>query len=242
MFQYSSVVQSIIHNQKGLSSQMGFSTSLSPSVIRNPFSPTTTLPHDVSAQRQNDYQHMLHGHMSHEGSMHHRNTLENIQEDDDNKSDEEAGRDANENSPYGGNLYGRTTQSVLGTSMGASMRGLSRREGPAEASQDGLLYSICGQSCTDTTTGELTTVDMCLSTLYLHELHHRQIKRRGLRLEQSHRQLWQHPHQQQSPQQQQQQHTQRSTSMHAEIGHTSSLAASVPAVAEKTPLLGQKKS
>lgn len=273
--EYSAVVQSIYQNQKGLSSQMGFSTSLSPSIIRNPFSPTTTQPativaagtttlpptHDLSQQQrhQYDYQQMLQGHMSHDGSIQHRSTLANIQEDDDssgnnmNKSsyddDEENPREATENiNSYSGNLYGRTTQSVLGTSMGASMRGLSRREGPADGSQDGLLYSLRGQT-TAADTIEYTTANMCLSTLYLHELHHRQIKRRGLRLEQSHR-LWQQPHQQQSQSQHQSPLTPHSTSMHAGISHPtvssmagpSTASASASIVAEKTPLLGQKKS
>lgn len=268
--EYSAVVQSIYQNQKGLSSQMGFSTSLSPSIIRNPFSPTTTtvpattaatMPTTTTQQRYHyDYQQMLQGHMSQDGSMQHRSTLANIQEDDDssggNKSDdgdEENPHEATETSSYGGNLYGRTTQSVLGASMGASMRGLSHREGPAtDRSQDCLLYSLGGQTNTvDAAAVEYTTANMCLSTLYLHELHNRQIKRRGLRLEQSHRQLWQQPHQQQSQSQQQSPLSPHSSSMHAGISHPTassiggggpSTSASASIVAEKTPLLGQKKS
>lgn len=56
---------------------------------------------------------------------------------------------------------------------------MSRREGPPHASQDGLLYSICGRSAVDNAATEFTATDMCLSTLYLHELHHRRITRRS---------------------------------------------------------------
>lgn len=95
--------------------------------------------------------------------------------------------------------YERTTQSVLGASMGMSMiGGMSRREGPPHVSQDGLLYSICGGTThvDNTVATEFTATDMCLSTLYLHELHHRQIRRRnGANPSQLSKSVWQQPHQ-----------------------------------------------
>lgn len=71
-------------------------------------------------------------------------------------------------------------------------RGLSKVEGPIQ-SERGLLYSLQMGASTNQSLGasvfssrqefgndlsnliELTAVDMSLSTLYLHELHHRQV-------------------------------------------------------------------
>lgn len=63
------------------------------------------------------------------------------------------------------------------SSMNMSLRGsLSRREGPMEGSRHGLLYSLCNIPASEQVfTPEFTTADMCLSTLYLHELHHKQV-------------------------------------------------------------------
>lgn len=217
--EYSAIVQSIFHNQRAFQSTLGLSTNLSPTAFRNPFSPTSNLPQDI-------------GHQLPQRSM-----LANIREDEGPSRPE----DEQDTSPYAGNLYGRTTQSVLGTSMGASMRGgLSRHEGPPEGSQDGLLFGLCGNmNIFDVAPStEIASADMCLGTLYIHELHHRQVQRRGQRLEQSQRQLWQRPHQQQP-------HPQQSTSMGG-IGQTTpfgqSGSESISAMAEKTPLLGGRKS
>lgn len=83
--------------------------------------------------------------------------------------------------------------------MNVSIRGsLARREGPVEVSRHGLLYSLCNIPQNEAVfSPEFTTADMCLSTLYLHELHHKQQMRRGVRLEASQRHLWQRPHQNQ---------------------------------------------
>uniref|UniRef100_A0A1Q3FEY5 Autophagy-related protein 9 n=2 Tax=Culex tarsalis TaxID=7177 RepID=A0A1Q3FEY5_CULTA len=100
-----------------------------------------------------------------------------------------------------------TAASTASGTMSFSTRGgMSRREGPAEGSRNGLLSSLYGEAPT-TTSHEVTTADMCLSTLYLHELHHNHMRRRGgsLRTELSQRQLWQRPHQQQQQQQRMQQ-------------------------------------
>lgn len=63
------------------------------------------------------------------------------------------------------------------TNMNMSLRGsMNRREGPMEGSRHGLLYSLCNIPASEQVfTPEFTTADMCLSTLYLHELHHKQV-------------------------------------------------------------------
>ncbi|EDS39177.1 autophagy protein 9 [Culex quinquefasciatus] len=130
--------------------------------------------------------------------------------------------------------------SASGTMSFSTRGGMSRREGPAEGSRNGLLSSLYGGGEAPTTTPhELTTADMCLSTLYLHELHHNHMRRRGgsLRTDLSQRQLWQRPHQQQ------QQQPSPSVLVVGGLGAgaASSSSSSGPA-AERTPLLGSKKS
>ncbi len=125
----------------GLQSHYGYGE------VRNPFSPTTNLPQDPME-------------MSSRRSYH----LANINEDEtEQQPPTNTTRPAN---------YERTTQSILGASMGMSMIGaMSRREGPPNVSQDGLLYSICGGVVDNAVATEFTATDMCLSTLYLHELY-----------------------------------------------------------------------
>jgi len=74
--------------------------------------------------------------------------------------------------------------------MSGSVRGgLARAEGPLVGSDRGLLYSLtqCGPTLGNSMFGpetplapeehpaEFAAADMSLSTLYLHELHHRQV-------------------------------------------------------------------
>ncbi|XP_021928467.1 autophagy-related protein 9A isoform X2 [Zootermopsis nevadensis] len=89
--------------------------------------------------------------------------------------------------------------------------GLSRAEGPIHSSDRGLLYSLqqglptnsVGNSMfgtgpdmvPETDPLEFTAADMSLSTLYLHELHHRQVHRRGYQDPGLSRSVWQRPHQ-----------------------------------------------
>lgn len=171
--------------------------------VRNPFSPTTNLPQDpidVSSRR----------------SYH----LANINEDEAEATN---ARPAN---------YERTTQSILGASMGMSMIGaMSKREGPPNVSQtDGLLYSICGGIADNAQATEFTATDMCLSTLYLHELHHRQIKRRTGTVRSEYGKSWQQPHQ-----------TASMGSMSTDVGFSQPSTSASMAV-ERTPLLAPKKS
>lgn len=133
------------------------------------------------------FQHMLHQHLSSEGAasgQHHSSFLESIKEDDNGlQDDEEAGLGVASTSNYrpSEGFFGRNSQSVLGASMGASMKGgLSRCEGPLEGSHDGILQSVCQTAGFDVNPADVTSADMCLSSLYLHELHHRHLKRRSL--------------------------------------------------------------
>lgn len=171
--------------------------------VRNPFSPTTNLPSDPI-----------------EVSARHSYHLPNINEDESEATNT---RPAN---------YERTTQSILGASMGMSMIGaMSKREGPPNASQDGLLYSICGGGIVDNAVAtEFTATDMCLSTLYLHELHHRQIKRRTGTVRLEHGKSWQQPHQ-----------TASMGFMTSDVGFSQPSTSASMAV-ERTPLLTPKKS
>ncbi|XP_055544756.1 autophagy-related protein 9A [Wyeomyia smithii] len=157
--------------------------------------------------------------------------LHNINENDD---DETGGVGSVEGGqPASSNFATEATSSGFDprTTMSFSTRGgMSRREGPAEGSHNGLLPSLyMDGSASHPASHEVTTADMCLSTLYLHELHHNHMRRRGgsLRTEQSQRQQWQRPHQQQSP----------VVILPAVAGVGGSTAA-----AERTPLLGSKKS
>ncbi|XP_055613222.1 autophagy-related protein 9A [Uranotaenia lowii] len=117
--------------------------------------------------------------------------------------------------------------------------GMSKLEGPAEGSRNGLLSSLCGTiPVTQQTQHDLTAADMCLSTLYLHELYHNHMRRRGgsLRTDQSQQQQWQKPHQQQSPSVVLPGTS--SSGMRSSMASTSQAAAA----AERMPLLGSKKS
>lgn len=61
------------------------------------------------------------------------------------------------------------------SNLSKSVRGnLCKQEGPIEGSRRGLLHSLMPQNDT-VFSPEFTTADMCLSTLYIHELHHKQV-------------------------------------------------------------------
>uniref|UniRef100_A0A1L8DUW8 Autophagy-related protein 9 n=1 Tax=Nyssomyia neivai TaxID=330878 RepID=A0A1L8DUW8_9DIPT len=109
--------------------------------------------------------------------------------------------------------------------MSSSLRGMRKKEGSMNLDPNGILYSLRCFPTNDVAPTELTTADMSLSTLFLHELHHRHMSRRGVRVEEQsqQRQMWQTPHQQQS--------------------HPStSVAGPSTGLAERTPLLSTKKS
>lgn len=230
--EYSSIVESLIQNPYyGGGPNMGQS-QLSP---LGAFTPglRNASQHPDSAQGY-DFQRMLQQHLSEGGSTPYRSTLHNIQE---NESDEASQQDVGHQ------------QNILSTTsnMNASITGyVSRREGPMTGSHDrGLLHSLYGQmGGHEPSSSELTAADMCLSTLYLHELYHRQNRRRGTRGIQtdSQRHLWQRPHQQPPPANQTSQSTYTNhPSSTLPMASTASLASSGGA-AEKTPLLNPKKT
>ncbi|KFB41774.1 AGAP001762-PA-like protein [Anopheles sinensis] len=81
--------------------------------------------------------------------------------------------------------YGAAPAALGGEGMIFSTRGgMSRREGPASGSRNGLLSSLYGDMPAYVQAPhEFTTADMCLSTLYLHELHHNHLRRQGASLQ-----------------------------------------------------------
>lgn len=120
--------------------------------------------------------------------------------------------------------YNATSSSQIARDELAIRGGLSRTEGPARPEKGVLLGSqegqpnlqprglgVRGMSDTATSLGasvfgsgpdvalhtehmEITTTDMALSTLYLHEIHHRQVRRRG-NYQTGESSIWQRPHQ-----------------------------------------------
>lgn len=173
-----------------------------------------------------DFNRMMQQHLSDGVSMGYRSNLQNIQE---NEHDENAEIPSTpEFSPQHRSI---TPTAAMTASV---VRRASHREGPMNSSHDrSLFHSLYGQTGGyEPMSGDLTTADMCLSTLYLHELFHRQNRRRSgtsVRIQSTNQQnLWQLPHQDGSHSQ-----TRSSTSQYSE---------SVRPAAEKTPLLNPKKT
>lgn len=107
-----------------------------------------------------DYYRLLHHGGNGEESFR-KNTLENITEDDDQLG----GGDADHSI--------RTHQSL--PPMAASLKGLSRHEGPLNGSSEGLISSLYGGMPNDIPQPEISAADMSLSTLYLHNLRLRHV-------------------------------------------------------------------
>lgn len=169
-----------------------------------------------------DFNRMLQQHLS-EGtaSTPYRSTLHNIQE---NENDETVDEEAQQ----------RMTSSCTNNMMGMSFTNVGHREGPINVSNDrSLFHSLYGQTgAAEPSTSEITTADMCLSTLYLHELYHRQSRRRGVCLQPECQQEWQTPHQQYNELQ----------LMPSQQSQPSSANVRLQSVAERTPLLQPKKT
>ncbi|KAG5682488.1 hypothetical protein PVAND_011839 [Polypedilum vanderplanki] len=200
--EYSSVVQSILQIQNLSTSQhMGMSMYQQPTY--NQTQVPITPPNTAVTQQQSssiaptfDFERMLRDNLTDGSTMMTMRSqfLPNIDEDDDSDDQQNQENVPSQAVPSNRNAIG----------MHMSIRGsLSKKEGPIEVSKRGLLYSLCNipQNEVAMFTPELTTADMCLSTLYLHELHHKQHLRRGARLEESQRFLW-HPRPQSSSQSQ----------------------------------------
>lgn len=223
-----------------------------------------------------DFQHMLNQNMSMEADMmsggggdggvqhHSQLLLDSIQEHSEANSGASARIAANQQRSQPSASSALLTSSVLRAPpsahrMGASIvGGLSRREGPPDGSQEGLLLNSVFRPAGAELAGhptEVTATDMCLSTLYLHELHHRQIQRRGGPTDQRYRPR--HPSQWQSqfqapahetnvdsPSSQSQSFVSPSTSAGAgQLAMGSMGSATTLSAVENTPLLsGAKKS
>lgn len=197
--EYSSVVQSILQIQNLSTSQhLGMSMYQQPAYNLQPQVPITP-PNTANIQQQSsiaptfDFERMLRDNLTDGSSMTPMRSqfLPNINEDDDSDSD-----DQNQQQPS--MPVGSNRNANVGMNM--SIRGsLSKKEGPIEMSKHGLLYSLCNMPQNAIFTPELTTADMSLSVVYLHEVHHKQQLRRGVRLEESQRYLWQTPVQQNPP-------------------------------------------
>lgn len=234
--EYSSIVESLMHHPYYGGMNLGQS-QLSP--INAYHANLRNASQQPESTQGYDFQRMLQQNLSDGGSTPFRSTLHNIQE---NESDETT---PPEHPTPSRNVFGSTTN------MGASITGyISRREGPMAGSHDrGLFHSLYGQvGSHEPSSSELTTADMCLSTLYLHELYHRQNKRRGgNRMQDSQRHLWQRPHQQaQQPPPPSDPNLQNTTytnppSNNLPMASTASLA-SVGSAVERTPLLNPKKT
>lgn len=150
----------------------------------------TTADGDMPSQTF-DFNRMLQQPLSEECSATgYRSTLHNIQELDA----DELATGENAQTPGASPMrQQRATPSVMSVTTGAT-----RREGPGNASHEhSLIQSLYGPSGVGGAGGaglgdigsgigvhepmptDLTTADMCLSTLYLHELFHRQNRRRS---------------------------------------------------------------
>lgn len=254
--QYQSMIHPILqtHNLSN-SQQLGLSLNLGGFGSPPPVPPPTTAPHQQPLgghlQQSNvqshyqynsppsfDFERMLQQNLTDASTAPLRSTfLHDINENDD---DENGGMGA----VGGSQMYSSSQAGGIGdprSTMSYSTRGgMSRREGPAEGSRNGLLSSLYGENvASQPPSHEVTAADMCLSTLYLHELHHNHMRRRGgsLRTEAAQRQLWQRPHQQQSPSV-----VFPGTSGSGSAAAAAAAASSSTSAAERTPLLGSKKS
>lgn len=217
-FQYSSIVDSLMMPQRYDAFNMGVS-QFSPG-----FRTSAHVSHHPDADMPShayDFNRMLQQHMS-DGISGYRSNLQNIQE---NEQDENA-----ENPPSPEMSPGH--RSIPSVMTGSVVKRASHHEGPMNASNDrSLFHSLYGQTGGyEPVTSDLTTADMCLSTLYLHELFHRQNRRRSgsaaraVPMNQQH--IWQLPHRDGS-----QSHARSTTSPYPET---------VRPAAEKTPLLHPK--
>lgn len=237
--EYSSIVESLMHHPYYGGMNIGHS-QISPINAFN-----AGVRNNVSQQPDStqayDFQRMLQQHLSEGGSTPFRSTLHNIQE---NELDETTPPEH----PTPAHNILNSTSNMCGSITGY----VSRREGPMTGSHDcGLLHSLYGQvGGQEPSNSELTTADMCLSTLYLYELYYRQSKRRGTRVQDSQRHLWQRPHQQtyQPPTSLGDGSAQTTTTTYTNppsnnlpMASTASLA-SVGSAVERTPLLNPKKT
>lgn len=194
--EYSSVVQSILQIQNLSTSQhLGMSMYQQPAYNHHqvPLTPPNTAAVQQSSMAPTfDFERMLRDNLTDGSSMTPLRSqfLPNINEDDSDCDDQ------NQQQPSMPVASNRNAN----VGMNMSIRGsLSKKEGPVEMSKHGLLYSLCNMPQNAMFTPELTTADMSLSVVYLHEVHHKQQLQRVVRLDESQRYLWQRPTQQPQP-------------------------------------------
>lgn len=186
--EYSSIVESLMQHPYYGGLNLGHSHISPLNAFNSGFRNASQHPESTQAY---DFQRMLQQNLSEGGSTPYRSTLHNIQENESDEASPTIGQSQTQSRIFNHNA----------SNMASSVTGyVSRREGPMTGSHDrGLLTSLYDQiGSQEPSNSQLTTADMCLSTLYLHELYHRQNRRRGIRLQdsQSQRHLWQQPHQQ----------------------------------------------
>lgn len=248
--EYSSIVESLMHQPYygGMNMNIGQS-QISP---MNPFNAgfrNHAFQHPETTQA-NDFQRMLQQNLSDGGSIPYRSTLQNIQE---NESDENTPAEhPTPISPVQHNSMTNMRSNIAPNMCGSATGYVSHREGPMTGSHDnGLLHSLYGQvGGLEPNNSDFTTADMSLSTLYLYELHYRQSKRRGTRVQDNQRHLWQQPHQQayQPPPSLGDPTTHTTTATYTNprsnnlpMASTASVA-SVGSAVESTPLLNPKRT
>lgn len=174
---YSSIVSSLLNTHNLTTSHMGmsmFGHHQAPTGSNNPWS----IHPIISPQQQQPPQNYMTSPQSFDFMLQQNLTdnstapplrsqyLHNITEDEDQSEQE---NDEIINRPPSVDTRALSSMSIRG--------GLRRREGPLSGSQNGILYSLYGNNTENVVTSpEFTVADMCLSTLYLHELHQRHVR------------------------------------------------------------------
>lgn len=213
--EYSSIANSVIQHRN--LSVCGLSESINPSKknINSQSVPGTS--YSVNSSHGYDFEQMLHQNLGDGSAIPHR-VLHNINEDGNEIDD----------SPLQCNIENEPTTILL--NKRARKKGVRKSEGCTDGPKESLLYSLYTLNPQMAANPpDITTADMCLSTLYLHELHHRQVKKKSVKLAQSQKGLWQKPHEQDITA--------------AGMPEAQSMdVRNLPKIAESTPLLATKRS
>lgn len=171
--EYSSIIQSILQNHN-------ITNIYTPNIINaGSHNPQMTMPIQQSqmySPHSMDFDRMLQQNLIDTSGVHLRSSLDDISEDiDDNL-------ERGDRAPHGlSQSIADVPPLLIGGArvepISMSIRGrISRHEGPIESSQQGLLSSLAGDhQPINVNNLDLTPAEMSLSTLFLHELHHRQV-------------------------------------------------------------------
>lgn len=148
--EYSSIIQSILHTNLN-NSQMGVS------LFSHPQQQPQQVPQaPVNIQQQSNYPQYSMERML-------QQNLTNIAEDEDQQQQQ---------SESVGCVSMRARRQLMSKSLRG---GMSRREGAVDMASDGILASLNVLPSDCPPGHSATATDMCLSTLYLHDLHHRHV-------------------------------------------------------------------